>query len=157
MTDTFIQHCITLYNALDDRARIQKLPSGDKARVFAGNYTEAYHATGLSRTYYSSTRKALEKHNAILVLQKGSRGADTVLVLRGLPETWDIEGWNDGSGKVLTTGRDYATLRSDVDTLQESLGGINVKAALLQFEKRVIALETQIEEITKSKRNTKEK
>jgi hypothetical protein len=157
MTDTFIQHCITLYQALDDRAKILELPSGEKARVFAGNYTEVYQATALSRTYYSSTRKALEKHDAILILQRGARGADTVIVLKGLPESWDVEGWNDGSGKSLTNGRDYATLCSDVDTLKDSLGGINVVAALTEFEKRVKALEVQIEEMSKPKRNTKEK
>lgn len=152
MTDTFVQHCITLYQALDDRAKIHELQNGEKARVFAGNYTEVFHATGLSRTYYTSTRRALEKHDAILILQRGARSTDTVIVLKGLPETWDVEGWNDGSGKVLTNARDYATLCSDVDTLRESLGGINVVAALTEFEKRVKALEAQIEEITKTKK-----
>lgn len=160
MTETFIQHCIELYTALDDRAQIQELESGQKARVFAGNYTEVFKASGLSRAYYTSTKRALEKHNAILILQRGGRGVDTVIVLQGLPETWDIEGWNDGTGKPLTNARDYATLCSDVDTLKEQTGGINVAAALVEFEKRVIALETQMQEMLQSpkpKRNTKEK
>lgn len=155
MTDTFIQHCIELYNALDDRAQIKELESGGQARVFSGSYTDVFHSTGLSRTYYTSTRKALEKNNAILILQKGSRGADTVVVLRGLPETWDIEGWNDGSGKVLTNAPDYATLRSDVDEIKKLLGGINVASALLEFQSRVEALEAQIGQNGKSVKPTK--
>lgn len=157
MTDTFIQHCITVYNALDDRARIQNLKSGDKARVFAGSYTEAFASTGLSRTYYTSTRKALEKHNAFLVLQRGGRNADTVIVLRGLPENWEIDGWNDGR---LTKPTEYATLEADVQEIQKLLGGINVTKALAEFEKRVVALETQVAEIrkgSKTKSNAKEK
>ena len=160
MTDTFIQHCIELYTALDDRGKIHELPSGEKARVFAGNYTEAFQATGLSRTYYTSTRKALEKHNAILILQRGGRGVDTVIVLQGLPETWDVEGWNDGIGKPLTNARDYATLCSDVDELKENIGGINVLAALAEFEKRTIELETQVAELqvlVKSSKTAKSK
>lgn len=163
MTDTFIQHCISLYTAIDDRAQIQELQSGQKARVFAGNYTEVYESTGLSRTYYTSTRRALEKHNAILILQRGGRGTDTVIVLQGLPETWDIEGWNDGSGKGLTNPPDYATLRSDVDELKKQTGGINVVAVLAEMEKRTITLEAQVAELQeklqngKPKRVTKEK
>lgn len=147
MTDTFIQHCISVYQALDDRGKIHELPTGEKARVFAGNYTEAFQATGLSRTYYTSTRRALEKHNAILVLQKGARNVDTVIVLRGLPETWDIEGWNDSTGKPLTSAPDYAMLRSDVDELKASIGGINLTSALMEFEERVKTLETQVAEL----------
>lgn len=160
MTNTFVQHCITLYTALDDRATFKTLKSGEKVRVFAGVYTEVFSATGLSRTYYTSTRRALERHNAIKILQKGSRGADSVILLAGLPENWEIEGWNDGH---LTTAVDSAKLRSVAEELQEefkkSTGGINVAAALAEFEKRVVTLETQVEEILttlKSKRKTKE-
>lgn len=155
MTNTFVQHCITLYTALDDRAKTQKLQSGDKARVFAGNYTDVFAATKLSRTYYTSTRKALEKHNAILILQRGGKGTDTVIVLRGLPKTWDIEGWNDGH---LTIRREPATVEGVEELRAEILkttGGINVIAALAQFEERVVALESQVAEIleTLRKRN----
>jgi len=149
MTDTFVQHCIELYQALDDRARIHELESGEKARVFAGNYTEVFQATGLSRTYYTSTRKALIKNNAMLVLQKGGRGADTVLVLKGLPQTWDIEGWNDGAGKPLTNAPESAKLRSDVDDIQKLVGGINVASALSEFQRRVETLEAQVQELQK--------
>ena len=147
MTETFIQHCITMYTALDDRAEIKTLESGGQARVFVGSYTEAFQATGLSRTYYTSTRRALEKNNAILIIQKGSRGADTVIVLQGIPETWDIEGWNDGQGKSLTNPPEYATLRADVDEIKKLVGGINVASALLEFQSRVEALEAEIAQI----------
>lgn len=159
MTETFVNHCITVYNALDDRAKIHDLKSGDKARVFAGSYTEVFKATGLSRTYYTSTRRALEKHNAILIIQKGSRGADTVIALRGLPENWEIDGWNDGR---LTKPPEYDRLRIEVQEqladIKKDTGGINVAAALMQFESRVEKLEKQVAELqkqTKSKTKTK--
>lgn len=150
MTDTFIQHCITVYSALDDRAKIHELKSGEKARVFAGSFTEVFKSTGLSRTYYTSIRRALENHNAILILQKGSRNSDTVIVLRGLPDKWEIDGWNDGR---LTKPPEYARLRAEVEEqleeIKKSTGGLNVAAALVEFEKRVVTLETEVAELKK--------
>ena len=141
MTETFVQHCITMYTALDDRARIQDLESGGKARIFAGSYGEAWESTGISRTYYGSVRKALERHNAIQILQRGGRGADTVIVLNGLPDQWDIEGWNDGQQKRLTKAPEYAMLEARIEELEKSLGGLDVVTALAEFEKRVVNLE----------------
>src|SRR6185503_4403005 len=133
MTDTFVHHCITMFNALDDRARTQVLESGNKARVFAGSYGEAWEATGISRTYYGSVRKALERHNAIQFLQRGGRGADTVIVLHGLPEKWDVSGWLDGNDKDLTPKPDYAMLEARIQELERLLGGIDVTTALSNF------------------------
>lgn len=149
MTETFIQHCITLYEALADRSSIKELDSGGKARVFAGRYSEVWQSTGLSQTYYKPVREALERHNAILILQKGSRNADTVIVLRDLPKEheWQINGWRDGSG--LTSPSEYDTLRAELDEIKKSQGGINVVAALEQFEKRVVALEVEVSKISK--------
>ncbi len=149
MTETFVQHCITMYNALNDRARTQDLESGGKARIFAGNYGEVWESTGISRTYYSSVRKALERHDSIQILQRGGRSADTVIVLKDLPNEWDVTGWLDGSEKRLTNAQDYAILEARVQKLETLLGGIDVTTALFEFEKRVVNLE--------AKNNKKEK
>lgn len=155
MTETFVQHCITMYNALNDRARTQVLESGLKARVFAGSYSEAWEATGISRTYYSSIRKSLERHNAIQVLQRGGRGADTVIVLNDLPTEWDVSGWLDGTDKDLTPRPDYATLEARVEELEKLLGGIDVVTALADFQSRVETLEAKAR--TKTTSTKKEK
>jgi hypothetical protein len=132
-----------MYNALNDRARNQDLDSGGKARIFAGSYGEVWEATGISRTYYSSVRKALERHDAIQILQRGGRSADTVIVLKDLPTEWNIEGWLDGAERRLTNAQDYAILDARVEKLEKLLGGLDVTAALLEFEKRVVKLETK--------------
>lgn len=141
MTDTFVQHCITMYTALDDRAYMKDLDSGGQARIFVGSYNEAFESTGISRTYYSGIRNALERHNAIQILQRGARSVDTVIALHGLPDKWDIDGWNDGQDKRLTKRADYAMLEARIEELEKSLGGIDVVAALAEFEKRVVNLE----------------
>ena len=142
MTDTFIQHCITVYESLQASSITKKLESGENAQVFVGKYAELWTTTGVSRTYYSSVKKCLEKHNAIVVIQRGGRDIDTVIVLRGLPEVWDVDGWRDGEG--LTTATRYATLSSDVQEIKKSLGGLNVVKVLSEFEKRVIESEKKI-------------
>ena len=150
MTDTFIQHCETLYHALLDRSTPKDIEGGEKkVPVFAGKYSEVWQSTGISQTYYKPVREALERHNAILILQKGSRNADTVIVLRGLPKSgdWQIDGWRDGSG--LTNPTESDTLSPDVEEIKKQLGGINVVSALAEFEKRVVALEAQVEVLSK--------
>lgn len=151
MTETFIQHCITMYNALNDRARTQDLESGVKARIFAGSYSEVWESTGISRTYYTSIRNALERHDAIQILQRGGRGADTVIVLNDLPKRWDVSGWLDGTDKDLTPRPDYAMLEARVEALEKLLGGINVVVALAEFESRVVNLEKSNRNKTKTK------
>lgn len=150
MTETFVQHCESLFNALVDRSRIQELESGEKVRIFAGRYSEVWRATGISQTYYKPVRNALERHGAILILQKGSRSADTVIVLRELPkeDEWQIDGWADGSD--LTKPDQSATLMAEVEEIKKLLGGINIVAALAEMEKRLEAVEVELKKISKS-------
>jgi hypothetical protein len=129
-----------MYEALDERATYKEVESG-KVKVFAGSYTEVWVSTGISQTYYKPVRRALERHEAIEVLQRGSRNADTVIVLKGLPDTWDIDGWNDKSGLTATTR--YAKLEVEVANLKQSLGGMNVVKALEEIERRLVQLETK--------------
>lgn len=142
MTETFVNHCIKMYQALNDRATDKELESGGTARIFVGSYFECWRSTKIAQTYYTPVRKSLERHNAIDILQKGGRSADTVIHLKGLPEAWDVDGWNDAVG--LTKQRQYATLASDVKEIKESLGGINIVNALQEFERRLVALETNL-------------
>jgi hypothetical protein len=127
-----------------DRSTIKEISGGEKVPVFAGKYSDVWQATGISQTYYKPVREALERHGAILILQKGSRAADTVIVLRDLPneDEWNIDGWRDGSG--LTNPPESDTLRTQVEEIENRLGGINVVAALAEFEKRVETLEQQV-------------
>jgi hypothetical protein len=151
MTETFINHCITLYNALDGVATDKKLESGGIARVFVGSYTDVWKSTKIPQTYYSPIRISLAKHHAIDILQKGTKNTDTVIVLRGLPETWDIDGWRDDKG--LTKSSRHAMLMADVQDLKKSLGGINVLMALQEFEKRLIKLENSSSRIEQNLSN----
>jgi hypothetical protein len=139
MTETFVNHCIHMFNALDERAINKKLESGELARVFAGSYTDVWKSTKIPQTYYTPIRRSLEKHRAIQIIQKGTKNTDTVLVLFGLPDAWEVDGWRDSTD--LTNSSRYATLSSDVQELKKSLGGINVIMALQELERRLVKLE----------------
>jgi len=153
MTETFINHCIKMYESLDALSTDKELDSGKTVRVFIGSYMNTWKSTKISQTYYSPVKKALTRHGAIEVLQRGGRSTDTVIHLCGLPDTWEIDGWNDRVG--LTSSTNYARLASEVEGIKKSLGGINVIAALQELEKRLVALEKSLstERKTSSKPN----
>ena len=142
MTETFINHCISMYNSLDERAIAKKLDSGESAKVFAGSYYACWRSTKISQTYYSPVRKALERHGSILILQRGGRQVDTVIVLQGLPDEWDVNGWRDKSDLTATTN--YAKLASALREVEKSIGGMNVVKALDSIAKRLDKIESQI-------------
>ena len=149
MTDTFVQHCITVYNALDEVATTKVTISGEEARIFTGKITEIFKATKIARTYYSPILKSLERHGALLKLQRGGRNQDTVYALQGLPSEWDVDGWNDSTG--LTKVSTYAMLTAEVESLKSQLGGFNVVEALAEVEKRLVALEEKANKVREVK------
>lgn len=159
MTDTFIQHCETFYNALNEVSTNIETDNG-VVRRFAGKVTEVWKSTGLAQTYYTPVTKALERHSAILRVQTGGRNVDTVFILNGLPDEWDVDGWK---GQSSTFTKSDLTFHDKVDKLvtrleavEKSLGGLNVLTALEEQENRIKALEAQIilmTPVTRKKRN----
>lgn len=146
MTETFIKHCVKFYNTLDDRATDKEV-NGRIVRIFAGSYTEAWKASGVAQTYYSPVRKALERHEAIVVLQRGTNQADTVIHLRGLPDEWDVAGWRNDSR--LTSAGIAATILADVQEIKSKLGGINILEALQEVERRLNELDEKFESLNR--------
>ena len=143
MTPTFITHCISVYNALDERAIIKPLPDGTEGRVFQGAVSPIYKSLGISQTYYGPIFQTLEDIGSILKLQRGVRGIDTVIALRGLPTDWPEDlGWKGGRSEPLTEDSRYGKILREVQEIGEgTIGGINVLMALAELEQRVIALE----------------
>lgn len=142
MTDTFRQHCETVYNALKDRATLKPTPEGTQELVFTGAVSEVYQSLGISQTYYGPIFDTLEDLGAILRIQRGGRGIDTVLVVRELPMIWpEGLGWKGRNSKPLTDDTRYATILLDVQRLQDSIGNLNVLDAMMDFETRLAKLE----------------
>lgn len=159
MTSTFILHCEKFYNAIDEVSTDIEA-DGKTVRRFAGKITEVWKSTGIAQTYYTPVTKCLERHSAILRVQTGGRNADTVFILNGLPDQWEVDGWKGESSVLtqsgLTVGQKHDKLDKRLDDLETSLGGINVLKALESMETRLKALEAQIilmTPVTRKKRN----
>lgn len=137
MTSTFINHCETVYNALDERAVIK-----ENEKVFSGAVAQVYSMLGISQSYYGPIFQTLEDVGAVLKLQRGGRGVDTVFVLRGLPEVWpEGLGWNGRNNKPLTSSTKYDTLLLDVRRIQEQIGTLDLVGLLVNLEQRLSRIE----------------
>ena len=146
MTTTFVEHCVTVYKALEERSTIKVVASEpDPVRVFSGRVSEAYNACNISQTYYGPIFKTLEDTGALLKIQRGGRGIDSVFVLRGLPDVWPNGlGWRGKNSEPLTEDSRYGTILLEVESIKDSIGGINVVTALSDFEQRLVKLEALV-------------
>lgn len=142
MTETFNTHCARVYKALDERATYRD-NEGVKERVFVGAVTPVYKLLNISQAYYGPIFKTLEDVGAILKVQTGARGIDTIIVLRGLPEAWPTGlGWDGSKSRPLTEDSRYGRILRDVQEMQDGkIGGVNVLLALSELEQRIIVLE----------------
>ncbi len=145
MTEVFTQHCIRMYKALDERATTRTDDDGSPERVFIGAVSPIYKSLKISQTYYGPIFQCLEDVGAILKVQQGARGIDTVILLRGLPNVWpEGLGWKGDRSVPLTEDSRYARILLEVQEMKGSIGGINVVLALQELEQRVVALERQL-------------
>ena len=150
MTTTFISHCETVYRALEERATIQLLKDGEGVEkqylTFIGAVTPVFQSLSISQSYYGPIFQTLEDVGAILKMQQGTRGVDSIIVLRGLPEVWpEGLGWKGSRSNPLTSDSRYARLLVEVQEIAEgNIGGINVPLALMELEQRIAALEGKV-------------
>jgi len=152
MTPTFIDHCESVYNALAERATVQHSASiNADVLVFTGAVSPIYRALGISQTYYGPIFQTLEDVGSILKVQRGTRGIDTIIALRGLPEVWPEDlGWKGSRSEPLTEDSRYAKILREVQEIQQgSINGIDILTALVELEQRVVALENKVERLGK--------
>jgi hypothetical protein len=84
MASRLYEHTTALYHALDAAATTEPM-NGSDARVFRGSIVKAFRSLGISQSYYSEVRRGLLKSESISILQQGSRGIQSVIVLHKEP------------------------------------------------------------------------
>ena len=153
MTNTFITHCEALYKALEERATIQYTESEGNVLVFSGAISVVFRSTGISQSYYGPIFQTLEDVGAILKIQRGAAGVDTVIVLRGLPEVWPEDlGWRGKNSDPLTEDSRYARILVQLQEIEQgNINGISILTALIELEERVVALESKVQRQEKTK------
>lgn len=160
MTDTFIGHCELVYKALAERSTIRTNPVTDEPELaFVGAIVPVYKSLNLSQSYYSPIFKTLEDVGAILKVQTGGRGVDTVMLLRGLPDEWpEGLGWKGSRSNPLTEDSRYGRLLELVQEIEKgTIKGIDVILALTELESRVVALESKVQKMEAHSNGNKQK
>lgn len=136
------RHSQSLYDALDARSTVE-IVRDTPIKVFRGSITEIYRQTGISQSYYSKVTKALADNGCITYLQRGGRGLETVVALHHPPLEHE---WNVPQTSLMERGA-FGILTQRLNNIDESLGGLDVKKALVDLQTQVTTLATRVDEL----------
>jgi hypothetical protein len=145
MESALYTYLCKVYELLEERSTVDE--SGE--RTFVGSLKELFNETGASTTYYTPIRRLLDSPHddpCITIYQRGNSNQESVIRLNHSPP----EEWQKIFVRDLTGGRESATIlvrmEREVEALiawRESLGEVNIAKALVNFEKRLRALEAK--------------
>ena len=121
----------------------KKLVEESTDSVYEGKVVETFQKLNISMTHYTPLFNALREMGCIELLSKGVRGRPTVYRLHRAPER---DAFNVIYTSALTTPPTGDTLRLDdheqrLVSLERGFGDIDVKQVIVNFEKRIKALE----------------
>jgi len=131
------QVCRDLYRYLLERAEPESV-MGQDLPVFRGSLTKAYESTNGSGKYYSLVWDYLKNYGCLTVLQKGSRGVESVVVLHHEPDENTFEQMR--SAGLTPAGAD-ARMEARLTAVERNIGGMDIVEAFSNFERRLQALE----------------
>lgn len=141
---TLFKHCVAIYDAMMASADLDII-EGQRLRVFRGYTTEVFKEQHVPTGYYTPVKQKMEQYGCWTIIQSGARSVPSVIVLHKSPA--DVGEWTSRpADSPLTLPAQYAKLRSDVDGILISIGGLNLKDAMINMETRLAALETQLQE-----------
>jgi hypothetical protein len=136
---------VQVYRLLEERAEANEYDE----LIFEGYYKRLVYRTGASSTYYSLIRQLLgspANSPCITFMQKGNVAQPSRIRLHHPPP----EEWSGLSQSDLTGVRGAATLIPDLEkrvaaleAVTQTLGEVNLKKILLDFERRLLRLESK--------------
>lgn len=141
------QHTTNIYKYMEENSELNSLGE----RLYVGSIQEAVRSAGASSRYYTAIRKLLGSppdDPCIDIVQRGNTYQPSIVLLKHPPP----EGWEKIPPSALTQPAVSATLIAEltekVEQLQawrESLGGMNIAEAMINFENRLRRLEGERE------------
>jgi hypothetical protein len=149
--DKIFEVSSSFYDELHKQAKPEEV-NGEQTPVFRGSMTKVWHQVSNSQSYYVPVQDFLRSYGYMTILQRGSRGKDSVIVFHGRPNRADLDGLD------LTALSEPAKLKAEIEEIQKRLGGIDIVEAFANVEGRLKELETlvQREEVNgKNKKATK--
>lgn len=129
----------TMYDALFNASKEESV-GNQPVRIYRGQISKLFSATGIGAGYYSEVFRQLESQGCITYLQRGSKNVDTVIVLHFPP---DPEHDIPPAKSPLTSAEESANLFESVEMLKELVGGIDIAEALVELDRRVRSLEAK--------------
>lgn len=141
-----VSYMAALYDTMSTHA--DKVPDSE-ALVWQGRLIKTCLSVGIPEGYYKRVVDALRKLGCIEALSQGTRGTNTIFLLR-YPPTIELyeeaivkSGW-----RGLTSGPSLDTLSAQVEDLRQEiatrLGGIDIAAAFKDLDERVSKVETAV-------------
>ena len=125
-------YCIALYDALKERA--------DNG-TFSGKITEVYKTLGISNQYYSRITTALVEVGAIEHIQRGHHKRPTIYKLYERPTREQLTLLDALTPRAKTGSVSSEDLSQRLSVLERSVANVDVVAALMNLEQRIVALE----------------
>lgn len=135
---TMYRNALALYGAMQAAADTE-IVGEDSYEVWRGYITHLMQELNIPVSYYTPIKFRMEKFKCWTIIQAGARVTPSAIVLHRSPSEVSVEDWlvSDADRKKdLTEAGEYARLRSEVDGILKSLGGINIVEAFQEIERQ---------------------
>lgn len=140
MSETLLQHAVTVYQAMSDKAATD----GNGDRVWEGKLTELFREAGIPTGWYSRVTGQLYGNGCLEKLQVGSKYGPTRVKLLASPSevTWKIIPRQD-----LTARSEAGKLGARLENVERQLRGIDIRSVLVDFETRLATQDKRVAEL----------
>ena len=155
----FFQQLVAAYMFMENNSKVNE--HGE--RIYEGSLTDVIKQTGVSSRHYSDLRGLLLspfEDPCIEIYQRGNSHQLSRVILRHAPSAeWEKISPGDltGRGRAATLGLELEDAVHNLKAWRESLGEVNLRNALINFETRITRLENQVMEWEETRENGKTK
>jgi hypothetical protein len=132
MTSTLASHILVVYTAMEKEA-VER----DDLKIYTGSLARMMKELGISGTYYSEIFRTLYDNGYCALGERGGRNKPSTVILVRRPERDELLDLTSEDGEATVS------LVNRVETLETSVGGLNIVTALAEIERRLVALEGQ--------------
>lgn len=139
-------YCAALYNHMDLNSKMVQLEDGQPIKIWTGFTTKASDLVEIPEGVRNRVVRRLTDIGSIQVVEQGRRGYPSIVALLYPPTTEAWEGYFER--KPLTNRPDPAMLASQVKSLTERVGEVDIGEAFKNLEERVTKLERQVRSLS---------
>lgn len=139
-------YCAALYDIMDQNSELIETSQG-AVKTWTGYVGATADSVGIPEGVRTRVIRRLADIGSIQVVETGRRNVRSIIALLTPPtgEAWESEA--DSGQSALTNAPDPAILAREVKSLIDQIGGVDVKAVLVNFEERIQKLEVQFRKL----------